>query len=305
MKILVIGGTGFIGRALVNYLLNDGHEVVVGSSGRTAPSFTGNVNYVKFDRFNSVSLQEKISAFNYFDIVYDQLAFRVKDVKDLIGILSGRVGSYIFTSSAAVYSDKTGVIHEDQFDPYNFEVDEKLGESSYSDGKRNVEAYIYQNADFRVSAARFPSIIGNGDSTLRFQDHLRRIEKGKCFWIPEQNGRRNYTWVDDAGRFLAWLGINGKRGSYNGASREIFDIKSFLGLMGKAMGKGICFDSRSKEDRSRYYREDDFILSTEKANSEGFDFTKTEEWMNMEVRRYLENPDLIVNTQEYAESLFP
>ena len=305
MKILVMGGTGFIGRVLVNYLLNHGHEVVVGSSGRTVVNFKGNVKFVQFDRFNPVSIKEKISAFDYFDVVYDQLAFRVKDVKDLIRILSGRAGSYIITSSAAVYSHDEGVIQEDQFDPFKFEVDEKLSESSYSDGKRNVEAYIYQNADFRVSAARFPSIMGNGDSTLRFQDHLRRIEEGKCFWIPEKNGRRNYAWVDDAGRFLAWLGINGKKGSYNGASEEVFDIKSFLGLMGQAMGNRICFDSHSQEDRSRYYREDDFILSTEKANSEGFDFTKTEEWMNIEVRRYRENPGLIVNRQDYAESLFP
>jgi nucleoside-diphosphate-sugar epimerase len=285
--------------------LNGGHEVVVGSSGRTKTSFSGGVDFLTFDRFNPVSIDEQLSAFDYFDIVYDQLAFRVMDVKELINTLKGRTGSYIFTSSAAVYSEKSGLLHEDQFDPYTFEVDEKLSERSYSNGKRNVEAYIYQNADFKVAAARFPSIIGNGDSTLRFQDHLRRIKEGKQFWAPEKTGKRNYSWVDDAGRFLAWLGTNGKIGSYNGASSESFDIKSFLKLMGDAMGKTISFESESKEDKSRYYREEDFILSTEKANAEGFYFTKTEEWINQEIRSYLKDPDLKPNSQEYADSLFP
>jgi len=305
MKILVIGGTGFIGKVLVDYLLKDGHEVVIGSSGRTEPFFKGKVEFMRFDRFDNSSIKEKISTSGSFDIVYDQLAFRVKDVKDLIKILSGRTKSYVFISSAAVYSNGFGILNEDLFNPMDLEVNEKLSESSYSEGKRNVEAYVFQNADFRVSAARFPNIIGSEDSTLRFQDHLTRIADGKHFWVPEKTGKRNYAWVDDAGRFLAWLGLNGKKGPYNGASRESFSIKSFLELMGKTMGKTVLFDSNSKEDKSRYFREEDFILSTDKANSEGFKFSKTEEWMNTEVRRYMDNRDLKPNSQEYAESLFP
>jgi len=305
MKILVLGGTGFIGRVLVKYLLDDGHEVSIGSSGKTEVQFNGKIKYIHLDRFNSSSVLEKIRDMGHLDLVYDQLAYRVRDVKGIMEILNENTDRYVFTSSVAVYSDRSGILEEEIFDPYDFKIDEQLSEKSYADGKRNVEAYVFQNAEVAVASARFPSILGNGDSTLRFQDHLKRINEGKKFWAPETSGKRNYTWVDDAGRFLAWLGLTKKNGSYNGASSQNFDIRSFLCLMGSAMGKTVSFESENQQCKSRYYREEDFILSTKKASREGFTFTDTEKWMRQEVESYLMNPDRIPNSQEYADSLFP
>ncbi len=305
MRILVMGGTGFIGRVLVKYLLECGHEVIIGSSGKTDVKFEGKINYILFDRFNPLSVKEKLTGFDHLDIVYDQLAFRVSDVKDIIETLNGRTDRYVFTSSAAVYSGISDILEEEMFDPYNFNIDEKQSERSYADGKRNVEAYLYQNAEFMVASARFPSILGNGDSTLRFQDHLSRIQEGKKFWVPQKSGKRNYTWVDDAGRFLAWIGTSKKKGPYNGASDQSFDIMSFLNLMGSSMGKTVSFESCFVSDKSRYYRDEDFILSTRKAYSEGFTFTDTKKWMRLEVESYINNLELKANSQEYADSLFP
>ena len=305
MKILVIGGTGFLGRVLVRYLVENGNEVTVSSSGKRSTSILGVKECLIFDRFNPQSLVNSVSRLGHFDIVYDQLAFRIKDVKDLVKLLEGKTESYVFASSAAVYEGKSGILSEEDFDPYTYEYDERESEKTYAEGKRNVEAYVYQNAEFPVSSARFPSIFGNCDSTLRFQDHLKRIEEGKPFWAPGNSGRRNYAWVDDAGLFLAWLGTKKKLGPFNGASEEYFDIRSFLELIGHSMGKDVSFQSKSKLDKSRYYKEEDFILSTYKANKEGFRFAGTEEWLKMEVANYRLNPCPERSSQDYADSLFP
>ena len=80
---------------------------------------------------------------------------------------------------------------------------------------------------------------------------------------------------------------------------------SFLNLMGSSMGKTVSFESCFVSDKSRYYRDEDFILSTRKAYSEGFTFTDTKKWMRLEVESYINNLELKANSQEYADSLFP
>ena len=82
-------------------------------------------------------------------------------------------------------------------------------------------------------------------------------------------------------------------------------MRTFLNLIGKVMGKTVSFQSQSEQDKSRYYKDVDFILSTQKANHEGFKFTGTEEWLGKEVANYRIHPDIECSSHEYADSLFP
>ena len=305
MRALVIGGTGFIGRRLVEYLIKYDCEVTVATSGKTPNPFKDEVASITFDRFSEESIESKLSSPPFFDVVFDNLAFRRDDVVKTSNFFEGRIGRYVFISSAAVYEGLSGTLTEDQFDPMKFEIIENRKEASYSEGKRNVEAYLFQKAGFEVLAARFPNVLGHDDSTKRFQGHVSKILDQHRIAIPPNEGRRNYAWVDDCGRFLAWIGLNGKKGVYNGASPEAITVRELSKKIANFAGVDVQLEEPDKnEEISDYYNPVDYILSTEKAKGVNFSFTEMEDWLKEEVRAYMQTGGKSKNSAEYRNYLF-
>ncbi len=250
-------------------------------------------------------MEEKLYSPPFYDIIYDMLGFRLKDVRDMAEIFEGRTSKYVFTSSAAVYSGKSGVLTEEDFDPMNLDLDLDRGEKSYSEGKRRCEAYLFQKAHFPVVVARFPNVLGHDDSTLRFQDHLSRIDDGKGFRIPQTGGKRNYVWVEDAGRFLFWLGSAKRGGAYNAASKEVFQVDEVLRSFASALEKEVTIETvPDAVPDTGYFSPVDYILSTKKAEKEGFVFTPSHEWIGSEVSLWRNKGGVSPNTQDYAKDLF-
>lgn len=301
MRVLVLGGTGFMGRRLVDYLLRENCDVTIASSGKSRNPFEGDVASIVFDRFDIKSMADKLSSPPYFDVVFDQIGFGPDDVEKTVEIFRDRIGRYVYVSSAAVYSGMQGGRKESDFDPRKEELHggsiETLG---YSEGKRQAEAYLFQKAPFPVAAARFPVVIGHDDSTLRFQDHVNRVNAGESFVLAEKCGKRTYIWVDDAGRFLAWLGLQGKTGAYNAASPYSLDARELIGKIGKALGKEPVIEvSGNAGGNSSYCGSGDATLSVEKAQDEGFNFTGLDEWLPKEARLTLEKGGESPNSAEY------
>ncbi|MCL4452340.1 MAG: NAD-dependent epimerase/dehydratase family protein [Candidatus Thermoplasmatota archaeon] len=305
MKVLVLGGTGFISRRLVDLLINDGADITMATSGKTPNPFGSDVDVVKVDRFDRMSLYKNLNSPPFFDVIYDMLGFRSRDVNDLVELFKNRAGRLVYTSSASVYRGLSGTFTEGAFDPTKVKIETPGMESSYEEGKRNCESILFGKAPFPVAAARFPNVIGHDDSTLRFQDHLSRIKKGETFLVPRKSGRRNYVWVDDAGRFLFWLGKQGKTGAYNAASSEYMEVSKVISKLGEFMGVPAKIErTEDGKSNSAYYSENDYILSTKKAESEGFKFTKFEEWLKNEVSEYIEKDGKSFNSADYRASLF-
>ncbi len=301
MKALVLGGTGFIGRRLVDYLIKDDWDVTIATSGKSPNPFGDAVSTVVFDRFNIVSIEDKLSSPPYFDVLFDQICFGPGDAKSIVEDFDGRMGHYVFVSSGAVYGSDKPEYREEDFDPYSFRIQEQeLHNLGYSDGKRSAEAYLFQNAPFPVAAARFPVVIGHDDSTLRFQSLVNDVMEGNPIYIPREGGRSTYVWVDDAGRFLSWLGKNGKKGPYNAASKYKIDARELVEIIGEVTGTSPNItDSPDTGSKTTYQRSSDQTLSSAKAESEGFEFSDLKDWIRKEIKLTMEGGGKSPNSVEY------
>jgi len=133
MRILIMGGTRFIGVYLTKLLVESGHIVVLFNRGnRPAPE---QLEQITGDRTDAAQLKEKLSQEN-FDVIFDNNARELTDTQPLAEIFQGRVQHFVYMSSAGVYlkSDQMPHVEGDAVDP-----------KSRHKGKHETEAFLTQS----------------------------------------------------------------------------------------------------------------------------------------------------------------
>ena len=106
MKSLVLGGSVFVGRHLVDALLGDGHDVAVLNRGRTAADLPAEVERIVADRTDRQQMHDALAG-RTWDAVFDVSGFVMaaggSDIEGLLDLLEGNVGRYVFVSSVMAY----------------------------------------------------------------------------------------------------------------------------------------------------------------------------------------------------------
>jgi nucleoside-diphosphate-sugar epimerase len=100
MKVLVIGGTRFIGVDTVERLLDRGHEVTIYNRGTRPGLWSGRVRELNGDRADSRALQQLVD--EQFDGIIDLCAYTARDTQALLNV-QGNVPRFVHMSSGAVY----------------------------------------------------------------------------------------------------------------------------------------------------------------------------------------------------------
>ena len=133
MRILMMGGTRFIGVYLTKMLVEQGHEVVLFNRGNKPAPVEG-LKQIHGDRTDASQLKEKLSSEN-FDAIFDNNGRELSDTQPLAEIFKDRVQHFVYMSSAGVYlkSDQMPHIEGDAVDP-----------KSRHKGKFETEAYLTQ-----------------------------------------------------------------------------------------------------------------------------------------------------------------
>ncbi|MEL7007583.1 MAG: NAD-dependent epimerase/dehydratase family protein [Cyanobacteria bacterium J06588_4] len=134
MRILIMGGTRFIGVYLTKVLLGQGHEVVLFNRGNNPPPVAG-VGQIKGDRKDASQLKEKLSG-ESFDAIFDNNGRELSDTQPLVEIFNGRLQHFVYVSSAGVYLPTTLMPHREG-DP--------LDPNSRHKGKHHTEAYLTES----------------------------------------------------------------------------------------------------------------------------------------------------------------
>lgn len=101
MKLLVLGGTRFVGRHLVEAALAHGHEVSIFHRGRHTPGFSADLEALRGDRRGDLSALRG----RRWEAVVDTSGYAARDVRASAELLADAVEHYTFVSSISVYSD--------------------------------------------------------------------------------------------------------------------------------------------------------------------------------------------------------
>lgn len=250
MKVLIVGGSGYLGRRMAELLLRRGDEVTVASRGRLQPDVIRQARTVVVDRQDRGTFEQAFRDHN-FDAVIDNIAYTREDVDSAVRALQGRTGQYVFTSTMAVYRDTEGArpLRESDADlnwvPRPGEATRSALHPTqghaYGTGKRQAElALIEQNA-FNWTVIRPPIIVAPDDRTRRVWWFVQRILDGGPILVPDWGPRRVFqvAYADDlAETYVAALGNPGAYGkAYNVAQPEIFGPETWIDALSAALGR--------------------------------------------------------------------
>lgn len=277
-KILIFGGTQFVGKALVNNLLIQGHEVTIASRGNFPLPFASHIRHLKLDRYDSRTYPKEI--FRDWDVVIDMLGFYPEQMDLLLSAMGNFIQHLVVVSSSAVYSE-AGSKKEEDFDPLTFKVTlNKDFDSSvrpdteiYSQGKRGVEAIVSQRCQ-KFTLVRFPKMIGADDLSHRFLNLLLLIKRKHAIPVLDLDKQASFLHSRDAARFLTWVIEKEITGAINAAA----DAESVKGLLEK-IGADPSLIHVSPTQELELFKGKAIILDTTKARSLGYIFESNQDWL--------------------------
>lgn len=181
MKVLVMGGSYFIGWHLVNNLVRSGHEVVVFNRGTKDRDYPGTVRHIKGDRNNYVELATALSD-EKVDAVYDLSAFRGEQTEPLVEVFDNKIRHFIHVSTSAVYLDSSILpIKED------FPVGEHHVWGAYGSAKLECEQILFKKfseTGFPVTVIRPSYVYGPENYIARERFLYERISRNRPILIP-------------------------------------------------------------------------------------------------------------------------
>ncbi len=200
MRVLVIGGTRFIGRHTVPALLDRGHEVTVFHRGKTPNPFGDRVHELLGDRQDPASVASTLRERKFHAVVDIAYAWDARTGAKEIGYVADALGNslekYVYLSSVAVYGDGPLPLTEES------RRDTTLGD--YSEDKIAAEDYLFdahRRGRFDIAIVRPPYVYGPWNNIPREAWVWDRILAGRPVIVPD-GGTTLFQWA--AAKDVAW-----------------------------------------------------------------------------------------------------
>lgn len=275
-KVLVLGGTRFFGKYLVQSLIDQGLDVTIATRGNTKDSFCDQVNRLIFDRTDEESIKTALTKETY-DVIHDNIAYTSNDIEILLRHVTPK--RYIVTSSMSAYHELHFDLNEADFDqseePFRLVSSEEV---NYAEGKRTVEEILTQKYSQIPSVfVRFPYVIGADDYTKRFTFYIDHLIKQKPMAVDNLTHQMGFVDAQEAGKFLAFLGTSSFTGPINGASKGTISLEEVLQYVSKKTGLSPLFSETG--DQGPYNGTPAYSINVALAEEIGFSFSQLQDWI--------------------------
>jgi len=180
LRILFLGGTGFIGPHMVRHCLAKGHEVTLFNRGKRNAELFPDLETIIGDRDPKKGLGLSGLKGRTWDTVIDTSGYLPRHVTASSVLLASVVPHYLFISTVAVYDDFTSLTM-DEYSPLasiNDPTTEKITSESYGPLKVLCEKAVAKNYPSAHTILRPTFIVGPGDNTDRFIHYFDRPMQG-------------------------------------------------------------------------------------------------------------------------------
>ena len=219
MRILVVGGTRFVGRHIVDAALEAEHDVTLLHRGTGADDLFPEAEHLHADRDGDLAVLDR----REFDATIDVSAYLPGQVRSLATALDGRGGRYLVISSTSVYAEPAGPGFDESsltVPPAADDVTEVTNDT-YGPLKVSIEHLTRELFGHRATIVRPTYVVGPWDYTRRFTSWVQRLAAGGEVLAPG-NPADPIQVIDarDLGVFCVRLVENDVAGTFHAVSPE-------------------------------------------------------------------------------------
>jgi 2'-hydroxyisoflavone reductase len=184
MKVLVIGGTVFLGRAFVEAALARGHEVTLFNRGQHNPELFPQVEKLRGDRDGELDVLRG----RQWDAILDTCGYYPRVVRQSAQLLQDAAAHYTFISSISAYADFSQPVDENsalaQIDASEAEAADKITGENYGALKVRCEQEVEAAFPNRTLVIRPGIIVGPHDPSDRLTYWVSRVARGGDVLVP-------------------------------------------------------------------------------------------------------------------------
>jgi 2'-hydroxyisoflavone reductase len=232
MELLVLGGTSFAGRRVVEFALEEGHDVTTFNRGRTNPGLFPTVRSLHGDR--NAGEYSALGGTGPYDAVVDMCAYVPRAVRETVTALgpNALAGPYVLISSVSAYAEPQPHAHTEGFPeeaplaPLPEGVDpatEDVTGETYGPLKVLTEQAAEALLPGGMMIIRPGLIVGPYDPTDRFTYWVRRMAEGGRVLAPERPEIARTQVIDaaDMARWIVASAAAGRTGTYNAVAPPV------------------------------------------------------------------------------------
>lgn len=237
-KILIIGGTNFIGRNLVERLMHQGHyDLTLLNRGSTNANLFPNIKKITGDR-NSPNITNLVKG--NWDYVIDLSCYFPRSLEYILGGISKKIKRYIFISTCSVYDGGEEVLKDESSQTKIYTKEDWDDETTATYGKRKVACEeLIKNSRLNYTILRPALVYGRYDHTDRFYYWLNQVNCYNKILVPN-NGTQKFsiTYIQDLITTIE-LSINQTedKNIYNVISHAEISIAKIIEATSKLLGK--------------------------------------------------------------------
>ena len=246
-KVLILGGTGFVGRILTENLLKSNNKITLFNRGKRNPGIFPGAEHLFGDR--ETDDINRISSGDW-DVVLDFSCMQPDNLDHILNLLEGKIERYIFISTANVYpldkiSKKEFPLKEDAETAPCSEEQRKTKDviSAYGNKKAECERILLEKEWFDTIIFRPGLIYGKYDWSDRFYYWLYRAKTQDEILIPENGkSRSTNTFSEDFAKVIQEsISIEKFRKVYNAVTHPPVSLKEIVETASQITGTSPRF----------------------------------------------------------------